>query len=281
METIRQIDAYRSALAWRRDKRTVGLVATTGDLHAGQIGMIKLCRDKSDISVASIYPNPLLPTRDKPVSNDPRQLSKDQTLLESLSVDFLFAPRDEEMFPGGTDKAMKIHCNWPLPAGLTSENQQYRDSQATVWLKMLNIVEPDQVIFGEKDYVGLILLKRLIDEFSFDTQIIRAPVIRDADGVAFSGRLSALTVEQRKQAPILHQTLQDLAFALTEGARNYAKLEQTARIALRGGGFDNQAVTICDADTLAGPNEQTRRLRIIADADLGGVQLHDNIGIDL
>ena len=96
METINQIEAFRSALNWRRNKRTVGLVVSMGNLHDGQVAMIKACRKKADIVVVAVYVNPLRFSDDQSFSDYPRTPQADEKLLESLNVDFRFAPKDPE-----------------------------------------------------------------------------------------------------------------------------------------------------------------------------------------
>ncbi|MFV2089379.1 MAG: pantoate--beta-alanine ligase [Pseudomonadales bacterium] len=273
METIRQIEAFRSALNWRRNKRTVGLVATMGSLHDGQVAMIKACRAQSDIVIATIYVNPLRFENREAYAAYPRTPSADTDLLETLKVDFLFAPTDEEIFPDGLDHALTVQHRGSRDPKL--------ESQATIWLKLLNITKPDLVVIGEKDYGQLVALKQVIREFSIDTEVVSIPIVRDVDGVALSGNLTRLTSDQRSQAAILHQTLFDLASAIKDGARNYNKLQQTALIALKGGGFDTRDVNIRDADTWLAPAESTSHLRVSAIVSIGKLILTDNIGIDL
>lgn len=281
MELIRSIEACRSTLDWRRTKRTVGLLATMGNLHDGHLALVKACRERADISVIAAYVNPLLFDSDDAFLSHPRSLLADQQQLERLNVDVLFAPGDEEMFPTGTLDRLRISA---LASTSPLAQQQFGrefEARASVWLKLLNIVRPEIMICGEKNYAHLVGLQRLVTEFAMEVRLIGVPIARDADGVALGGELAGLTLEMRRQAPILQQTLKDVAVALNTGARNFHKLEHTARLALRGGGFESVELTIRDAGTLALPEAQTHNFRIIASASLGGVRLIDNIGVDL
>lgn len=271
MEIIRTIEAFRTALDWRRKDQTLALVATQGNLHDGHVALFKTARDRADITVASIYRNPLREPEHPGVPEHP--FDDDRARLTALSVDFLFAPDDTEMFPAGTDDSLLLYRR--------GESAPEPDARGTVWLKLVNTVRPELVVCGEKDYEQLVMLRRLFREYAVAAELVAVPVARDADGVALSGELERLTAEQRKIAPILQQTLTDLAVAIRDGARNYAKLEQTARIALKGGGFATREVTIRDADDWSAPGATTERLRIVAEAALGQVLLSDNIGVEL
>jgi pantoate--beta-alanine ligase len=273
METIKQIEAFQTALNWRRSKRSVGLVATMGRLHDGQVALIKACRSRSDITIAAHYVNPLRFQNTDEYEAYPRTLAQDESLLDSLKVDFLFTPSDEEMFPEGTEHALTVQHR--------GSNNHRLESQNTIWLKLLIITKPNLVIVGEKDYAQLVALNQVIREFAIDTEVASIPIVRDLDGVALSGNLEMLTSDQRSQAAILYQTMLDLAFAIKEGARNYDKLEQTARIALKGGGFETKDVQIRDSDNWLPPTSSTRHLRISAAVELGRTTLSDNIGVDL
>lgn len=275
MEIIRTIEAYRNSLGWRRAKRQLGLVATTGNLHDGHVALIKACRDHADISVVSIYKNPLLATNEDPLRDPPRRFDQDIGRIDNLA-DCVFAPADSEMFPFGIANCARVH----LP-DLANERTGTVEAIATVMLKLLLIIRPDVLFIGEKDYQQLVLTQRMIEELALDIRVERTPVVRDIDGVAYDKGLPRLTAEQRKIAPLVYQTLNDLAHAISNGARHYGKLEQTARVALRGGGFDTEQITVLDSQTLQTPSEETQSLRILAEVQVGKIRLVDNIGVDL
>jgi pantoate--beta-alanine ligase len=278
MEIFHTIEAYRSSLNWRRGNRQLALLATRGDLHEGHMALIKACRDQADISVVSICSNPLLPERsDAPVRPPVEQ---DIRRLENLA-DCIFAPADEELFPFGVTDYAGVRL--PVLADELSGTQlaDVVEAKATLMLKLLLIIQPDILFYGEKNYQQLVVTERLIEEFSLDIRVVRMPILRDFDGVALGNGLQHLLPDQRKNAPIVHQTLNDLAHAISNGARNYSKLEQTARVAMRGGSLETDYIAIRDADTLQTPTEKSTSLRIMAAAILGPMRIVDNIGVDL
>ena len=193
----------------------------------------------------------------------------------------MFAPSHEELFPLGVTDYVGVRL--PVVADELSGTQRAEvvEAKATVMLKLLLIIQPNVLLYGEKNYPQLVVTERMIQELSLDIRIVRVPVVRDFDGVALGSGLQHLPPDQRKNAGIVHQTLNDLAHAISNGARNYSKLEQTARVAMRGGSLETDYVAIRDADTLQTPTEKSASLRILTAAKLGPMRIVDNIGVDL
>jgi pantoate--beta-alanine ligase len=160
-------------------------------------------------------------------------------------------------------------------------NPRLFNARATAWLKLYNIIRPEIAYFGEKDMQELVLIKRMIAELNLTLRLHSLPIVRDDNRVALAGGLAQLTQTELSQAPILFQTLNDVGHAVRDGARNFNKLEQTAKLALRGGGFDTEYVAIRDAETLASPSKVSRRLRVLAAAQLGLARLTDNVSVEI
>ena len=281
MQIIRTVDETKNALNWRRRSRQVGLVPTMGNLHKGHTAMLKACQDESDLTVLSLFVNPLLFPDSAAFAAFPRNLNDDTRHAERLGVDYLFAPTDQEMFPRGCADVTRLVLP-PLADDLpgTGAPALYA-AKATVLLKLLNIVQPDLLYVSEKDLLLLVLLQTMLTDLNLDTQMRACPIVRDLDGTAVGSELTRLTEPEREQAPILQQTLKDVAHALANGARNYSGLEQTARVALRGGGFSVKYVAIRDGAALTAPTPASDSLRVLACAQLGSAELIDNITVKL
>jgi pantoate--beta-alanine ligase len=281
MEIVRSIEAMTNAIGWRRSNRQVGLVSTMGNLHDGHVALIKACLTEADISVVSVYVPPLQFSDDEAFARYPRNLDADAACLERLGADYLFAPLDEEMFPSGTYDLTTVRLPKLAIELQGADNPRLFNATATVWLKMFNIVHPEIVYQGEKDLQELVLIKRMIEELNLTLKLTSLPIVRDQNNVALSAATSQLTADEQRIAPILYQTLNDVAFAIRNGARSFTKLEQTARVALRGGGFDTEYVAVREGRSLALPDERTSNFRVLAAARLGLARLTDNIGIEL
>lgn len=281
METIRSIEAMTAAISWRRNNRQIGLVSTKGNLHSGHVALIKACMSDADISVVSVYVNPLEFADDEAFANYPRNVAADRALLERLGVDYLFLPTDNEMFPAGVRDVTTVRLPHLAVELQGAENPRLFNARATAWLKLYNIIRPDVAYFGEKDMQELVLIRRMIAELNLTLKLHSEPIVRDDNRVALAGGLSQLTPSEQLQAPILYQTLNDVAYAVRNGARNFNKLEHTAKLALRGGGFATEYVAIRDSDTLAPPSQVSQQLRVLAAARLGLARLTDNISVDI
>ncbi len=281
MEIVRSIEAMANAIGWRRSNRQIGLVSTMGNLHDGHDALIKACLDEADISVVSLYVNPLQFDDDDAFARYPRNLDADAKHLEELGVDYLFAPRDEEMFPAGTLDLTTVRLPRLAIELQGVDNPRLYNAKATIWLKIFNIVHPEIVYQGEKDLQELVLIKRMVEELNLTLKLTRLPIVRDENNVALSAGLAQLTDAQRRTARILYQTLNDVAFAIRNGARNFSKLEQTARVALRGGGFETEYIAVREGATLSAPTDKTMNFRVLAAVQLGLARLTDNVGVEL
>lgn len=281
MDTLSRVADLRTALSNRRRDRIVGFVPTMGNLHDGHIELIRHCRDRCDIVVASVYVNPKQfgPTED--LAAYPRTPDEDAHKLASAGTDILFMPSDEAMYPNGHDGSTTVTLP-TLRAELCGEFRPVHfDGVATVVTKLFNIVQPDLAFFGEKDFQQLVVLKRLVSDLNLPIEVIGVPTVRERDGLAMSSRNRYLSDADRAVAPVLHRTLTDIVYALQAGAKRFDGLEQTAKVALRSAGFEVDYVTIRNADSLEPAVEGDRNLRVLAAGTLGKARLIDNVGVEL
>ncbi|MCS7171324.1 MAG: pantoate--beta-alanine ligase [Aquificaceae bacterium] len=184
--------------------RTIGLVPTMGYLHEGHVRLIRESKMQNDITIVSIYVNPLQFAKGEDYERYPRDLQRDISVCEEESVDVVFAPMDEDMYP---DKPLtKIEVE-----GLTNIlEEKFRPGHfsgvCTVVLKLLNIIQPDRAYFGEKDYQQLKVVEKLVRDLSINTEIIPVSTVRDANGLAYSSRNSYLSAEERESALSLYRS---------------------------------------------------------------------------
>lgn len=274
MEIIRDIEACRSALGWRRHQRRVGMVTAGADLHPGHLAMVNRCRAESDLTVFCRWPE-----ADAISAADGRLLRSDSAQLEALNVDFLFLPEFSDLYPGACENRVLVAL--PPPRHELLQAMFPAPEITTATLKLINIVGPDQLYVGEKDFLKFYVYRRLIDELALPVELHSVAIIREADGLPAASDLQHLSPEQRRQASVLQQTLQDFAHAIRHGARHYDKLEQTAKLALRGAGLTVRYVCVCDEETLARPDSSSHRLRVLARVDIGLASITDNLSITI
>nr|WP_254868111.1 pantoate--beta-alanine ligase [Corynebacterium sp. Marseille-Q2823] len=198
LTTKSELRAFRAAASG-----TVGLVPTMGALHDGHASLLRRAREENDTVVCSVFVNPLQFT-DLGDCEDyrayPRDLDADAALLDSLGVDAVFAPSVEEMYPDGTPRV------WVRTGEMGSvlegaSRPGHFDGVATVVSKLFNLVRPDHAYFGQKDAQQVAVIRRLVADLDLPLEIISAPIVRAADGVAV--RLAAAEREQRGAAAAL------------------------------------------------------------------------------
>ncbi len=169
-----------------------------GALHEGHLSLVRAARASCDVVAASIFVNPLqfAPTED--LAKYPRSFDRDRELLEKESVELLFAPPVEEMYPPGA-------VTWVTVEGLSdkldgrSRPGHFR-GVTTVVAKLFHIVEPDAAFFGQKDAAQLAIIRHMVRDLNFPVEIVACPIVREADGLAMSSRNAYLDPQQRKQA---------------------------------------------------------------------------------
>jgi pantoate--beta-alanine ligase len=143
--------------------------------------------------------------------------------------------------------------------------------------KLFNIVDPDVAIFGEKDFQQLTVIRRMVADLCLRVEIVGAPTVREADGLAMSSRNQYLDEGQRKLAPAIYRQLQQAVAALAAGSRDFAKIEGAGRVALDGAGFRTDYFSVRDAATLAPASPGAKRFVVLTASRLGKARLIDNI----
>ncbi|PWJ87072.1 pantothenate synthetase [Mesorhizobium loti] len=261
---------------WRRDGLRVAMVPTMGALHDGHISLVRIALERADRCVVSIFVNPtqFAPTED--LDKYPRQLARDLDRLGVAKADLAFTPTVGEMYPAGF--ATKISVGGPS-AGLESDfRPTFFDGVATVVAKLLLQATPDCAVFGEKDYQQLCVVRQLCRDLDLPVDIIGAPTIRDAHGLAMSSRNAYLSEAELTIARQLNVILRNTAVALAAGADQSDATEE-ARRALVAAGFQKvDYVEARESLTLA-PWRQHRAGRLLAAAWLGKTRLIDNVEV--
>ena len=278
METLHSITETRAWLTQARKRNEqIALVPTMGNLHDGHLALVETALSNHSTVVVSIFVNPLQFGPDEDFDSYPRTLDADCKQLKSAGAKLVFAPAVSEMYPGGQTNHVEVKL--PHLANLLcgAHRPGHFDGVGTVVMKLLNIIQPDAAFFGEKDYQQLQLLRIIAQQLNVDVEVKGVPTIRSADGLALSSRNQYLSEAERKIAPLLHATLADIAQAISAGREDFTQLQINAQEKLNEAGFKTDYVEVRDAHTLLVPGAESKDLRIIAAAHLGGARLIDNI----
>lgn len=278
MNTVHTVAQLRAALARaRQEGKRIGLVPTMGNLHEGHIALVEMALQRTDHVVVSIFVNPLQFGPNEDLDSYPRTLADDQRRLLDAGAHTVFAPSVNEMYPEG----MQGHTLVSVPVvsdGLCGASRPgHFDGVATVVTKLLNMVQPDVAVFGEKDFQQLAVIRKMALDLCLPVQIMGAPIVRAADGLALSSRNGYLDENERRVAPQLYQTLQQLAGQLLAGRRDFDTLLEEARQQLQRAGFRPDYLELRDTTTLQPADEHSRDITILAAAFLGRTRLIDNL----
>lgn len=256
--------------------RRIALVPTMGALHAGHTALIERAAKESDEVVVSIFVNPLQFGPGEDYERYPRTFDADLVAAEQAGATVVFAPSVDEMYPVG--RAQITIDPGPLGSELEGASRpgHYR-GVLTVVAKLFGAVRPDLAIFGEKDYQQFVLIEAMVHEFGWPVELVAAPTVREADGVALSSRNSYLTPEQRLQAVSLSRALRAGAAAARAGA---AAAESAARDVLAAAeGVDVDYLVLRDPQL--GPAPPSGPARILVAAKVGTTRLIDNVSVQI
>lgn len=280
MKTEVTISGLRGALrAARKAGKSIAFVPTMGNLHDGHITLVKAAKRRADIVVASIFVNPTQFGANEDFTQYPRTLAMDSTLLADAACDLLFAPDSSEMYPDGRSQSTSVSVSGITENLCGASRPGHFTGVATVVSKLFNIVQPDMALFGEKDYQQLAVIRRLTRELCFPVEIIGVPTVRADDGLALSSRNGFLSAEERKQAPLLFQTLSNLRTAIIGGQQDYPMLAQAAQAHLAKCGFQPDYLEVLRQD-LEKPGPEDKELVILVAAKLGKTRLIDNLAFE-
>ena len=216
MEVVRTIAELRQHTSrWRIAGQTIGLIPTMGALHNGHLSLIKLAQGKCDRVITTIFVNPrqFLPNED--FDEYPRNEESDIRKLIGMGVDLLFAPKALEMYQ--PDASTTVVISKLTECLCATSRPGFFDGVGTVVTKLLIQALPDLAIFGEKDYQQLLIIKRLTRDLDIPAEIIGAPTIREADGLAVSSRNVFLSKASRETASKVFEILKKTATAIALG----------------------------------------------------------------
>jgi pantoate--beta-alanine ligase len=202
--SIRQMSA--AAARAKADGRTIGFVPTMGFLHQGHLSLVRECRKRADVTVVSIFVNPLQFGPREDFRDYPRDRARDAALLEREKVDYLFCPEAEEMYPPGFRTSVEVRDLQAKLCGCSRPG--HFKGVTTVVLKLFEIVRPDIAFFGQKDAQQALIIKRMASDLNLGVRVEVRPIVREPDGLAMSSRNTYLGPEERRAALVLWRSLE-------------------------------------------------------------------------
>jgi pantoate--beta-alanine ligase len=271
-------DLRAEVSAWRRDGLRVAFVPTMGALHEGHLDLVRVGRERADRVIASVFVNPLQFAAHEDLGAYPRREADDARALAAAGCGLMFAPDPGAMYPPGF--ATRVVVDGPSEGLETDHRPHFFGGVATVVAKLLNQVQADVAVFGEKDYQQLLVVKRLAADLDVPTEIVAAPTRRDEHGLALSSRNAYLSEAEAATARRLNLVLADVVARVRAGAPA-AEAEAAGREALAAAGFapiDYVAVRRAD-DLRPFSDGADAPARVLAAAWLGKTRLIDNMAV--
>ncbi len=269
-------DASEVSRALRHTGRRVMLVPTMGALHEGHLALVRAAKlVPGSVVVVSIFVNPLQFGADEDLDAYPRVVEQDLALLRGEGVEIVFTPSASAMYPDGTRTTV-----YPGPLGSELEGgvrPTHFAGMLTVVLKLLQIVAPDRIFFGEKDYQQLVLVRQMVADLNVATRVVGVPIVRENDGLAMSSRNRYLDAAERELAGLLSAAL--LAGAHSAAAGSDAALRAAAAVLAAVSAIDVDYLEVRDSQL--GPAPTTGAGRLLVAARLGKTRLLDNVAIDI
>ncbi len=282
MQVFHTISGLRDSLSGHRSHgQTIGFVPTMGNLHDGHLALIKQARKSNDIVVCSIFVNALQFGLNEDWDKYPRTYESDCEKLRSVGCDYLFFPDDNEMYPNGLDTQSRVICPTMTDVLCGASRPGHFEGVTTVVSKLFNILQPDEAIFGIKDYQQLAVIRRMAEDLCMSVKISSAPIHREVDGLAMSSRNSYITEEERPKVTVLKQVLEQIASKIDAGDQDFATLESEARAIIESQGFKADYVTISNSKTLQPAAIDDREITVLGAMFTESARLIDNISIKL
>jgi pantoate--beta-alanine ligase len=278
VRTVRAISPLRQIVrAWRTAGRRIGFVPTMGALHEGHLSLVRRARRENDEVVVSVFVNPTQfgPTED--LTRYPRPFARDAALCRKAGVSALFSPDPPELYSAEYQTWVTVDT-LSVPLCGRFRPGHFR-GVATVVLKLLNIVQPDRVYFGEKDFQQLRVVQQMVKDLNVPVDVVACPTVREPSGLALSSRNLALSMEERLAAPLVRRALREAGQVL-KSRRNVAQAKRAARTVLRkipGGRI--QYVDIVDPVSLGPPSRATGPYLLATAVYVGRTRLIDNLRV--
>jgi pantoate--beta-alanine ligase len=260
----------------REQDRTIGLVPTMGALHEGHLSLVREARRMCDIVVVSVFVNPTQFGPSEDYEHYPRDLTRDTAILTDYNVDYIFAPSADEIYPRDFSTYVNVGGLSKLLEGETRPGH-FR-GVVTVVSILLNTVRPDFAFFGQKDAQQALIIKRMVRDLAFDTEIVVLPTVREDSGLAISSRNLYLNTEEQQSASVIHGGLMKAKEVFKKGERHASKLEEIVRTTIEAEPRVRvDYVNVVDAETLEKLDKlDDRPILIAVAAYVGKTRLIDN-----
>lgn len=261
----------------RREDKIIGFVATMGALHKGHLSLVKKARQICDTVIVSVFVNPVQFNENEDFINYPRDLAIDAALLAKNDVDYVFAPDADEMYGENFSTFVTVDDISDKLEG-ASRPGHFR-GVATIVAMLFTIIKPHFAIFGQKDAQQIAVIKRMVANLGFETEIVVIPIVREKTGLAMSSRNERLDNNERQAASVLYRSLTGAKTAVEGGEQSASRIAEIVRNEI-------ETEPLADIDYIAVVDETTlepivrvdkNNVLVVVAARFGKIRLIDNI----
>jgi len=261
--------------------KSIALVPTMGYLHAGHMSLVKRARAENDVVVLSIFVNPTQFSPAEDFEGYPRDLAHDAGLAKRARADFIFAPEVDEMYPNGYGTFVEV--DGPETQGMCAAGRpSHFRGVATVVEKLLDIVGPDRIYFGQKDAQQLAVVRKMVKDLNIPVEIVGCPIVREPDGLAMSSRNVYLRPDERQAATILYVALKRGAALVEHGEKSSARIIEAVKRVISGEPLaDLEYVEIREVAGFTAPKTISGEIMIAVAARFGRARLIDNVIVNV
>lgn len=282
MQVFHHIQSLREALAAdRRAGKRIGFVPTMGNLHNAHLELVKIARQHCDVVVTSIFVNPLQFGLNEDWDKYPRTLAADSLKLETVNCDYLFCPDEKEIYPNGMAEQTRVIVPTMTDVLCGASRPGHFEGVTTVVTKLFNIVQPDEAVFGIKDFQQLAVIRRMVEDLCLPVKIIAGDIVREADGLAMSSRNGFITTDERPRVAQLNRSLNQVRDAIIAGRSDFSALEASAKEQIVEAGFKVDYFSICNSRTLEPAAHDDREITVLGAMFTSGARLIDNVSLVL
>lgn len=259
---------------------SIGFVPTMGYFHEGHMSLMKKSAEENKKTIVSIFVNPIQFGPNEDFKKYPRDIKRDLKMLKELKcIDCVFIPEETQMYKEKFATYVELENNMPKVLCGISRPSHFK-GVTTVVAKLLNIIKPDRLYLGQKDMQQAVILKKMVEDLNYDTEVIICPIVREKDGLAMSSRNTYLSPEERELAPVLYKSLQIAESMVELGEKDVEKIKNEMRRKLNEAGVKIDYVEIVDVNTLEKKEKIEGKILIAAAIYIGKTRLIDNIIIN-
>ncbi len=277
MRVVRTIKGLRQALARARASgQAIGFVPTMGAFHEGHLSLMRRSVRENDLTVVSLFVNPLQFGPQEDLARYPRDLGRDVRMAKGVGVDLLFAPAPKEMYPAQRDVTV-VDVPGVSQGFCGASRPGHFRGVATVVAKLLNIVQPQRMYLGQKDAQQVAVIKKMVSDLFVPVRIVVCPTRREADGLAMSSRNTYLSPTERKAAAVLHKALKEGASLVASGTRDGGEIiSRIKKLILEERGASIDYVSIVEPEGFTPVRRISQDVLIVVAVKFGVTRLIDN-----